>query len=124
MKTVLLDTDFLLDALRWRVDVVEQICQLLDEKITFCVFDSTFRELKGKSGEKLVATYLAQHQVNTLQSDDRAVDDLALEVASNDLGSVFVATQDKLLKEKLKKRGIPILTIRQKRRVIQCYNVL
>ena len=109
MKTIVLDTDFVLEAAKNKVDIKAELDKITDFNYEICVLDKTLEELSGKRGEKLALGLIAGFRViNTAR--DRSVDELVL-----GLGDVVVATQDRELKEKLKKRNIAIITIRQKK---------
>ena len=109
MKRVVLDTDFILEALKNRIDVKVELARIIDYNYEICVLDRTIDELKGKKGEKLALTFIESFKVIGT-TRDRSVDELLL-----DLDDIVVATQDKELKEKLKNRNIAIITIRQKK---------
>ena len=107
MAKIILDTDFILTALKYKIDIIEQIRNLnLNQNI--CIIDKTLDELKGKKLEKLAKKFIKKISIIKTKKD-RIVDDLILEQRG-----VIVATQDRALKEKLKKAKIPIITIRQK----------
>ena len=118
MKRVVLDTDFILEALKNRIDVKVELARIIDYNYEICVLDRTIDELKGKKGEKLALTFIESFKVIGT-TRDRSVDELLL-----DLDDIVVATQDKELKEKLKNRNIAIITIRQKKFLRFVWNVL
>ena len=67
----------------------------------------TLEELKGKPNEKLAIAYAKRFKI--LKTDkDKPVDDLLLNYQN-----YVIATQDRALKEKLKKGGFSVITIRQ-----------
>ena len=116
MKTIILDTCFILTALKYKIDIVSEIKNLLDENFQLKIIDKTIKELKGKKLENLAKTFLQKNQISKiLTTQQKNVDSLIL---SNLKKSTIVATQDKNLKEKLKKRKMPTITIRQKRYLI------
>src|SRR3989344_4022932 len=109
MKRIVLDTDFILEALKNRIDVKVELARIMDYNYEICVLDRTLDELKGKKGEKLARTFIDGLKV-IVTTRDNIVDELLLA-----LEDVIVATQDKKLKEKLKNRDIAEITIRQKK---------
>jgi rRNA-processing protein FCF1 len=112
MKTVILDTSFLLTALQNKIDIKEELTRILDHSFQLAIIDKTKDELKGKKLENLAITFLKVFKVKTIPTTkDKNVDNHILEQPKD----TIVATQDKKLKEKLKKRRMPIITIRQKR---------
>ena len=108
---IILDTDFILTALKYKIDIISQIKNLnLNYKIY--IIDQTLNELKNKPLEKLAKQFIKK--INIIKTKrNKIVDDLILEQKN-----IIVATQDKALKEKLKKHKIPIITIRQKKYLI------
>ena len=111
MKTVILDTDFLLVSLRWKIYVEDELDRLLDSQHRVCILDRTLDELKGKKDEALAIGFI-KRLIILPTPRDKSVDELLL--AYDPIVDLYVATQDKELKEKLKKRNIPLITIRNK----------
>ena len=109
MKQVILDTDFLLQSLRLKIDLDGELGRILESSFQICILDKTLEELEGKKDEQLAKSYVERLEVIATKKD-KAVDELLLEQK----GNFLVATQDKELKEKLKKRNIPLITIRNK----------
>lgn len=118
MKRILLDTDFILMCVRWKVDLFSEFSRVLDFNFEVCIFDKTLEELKGKEDEKLALNMVKDFEVISTKSR-KTVDELLLDYGRG--GGVIVATQDKVLKEKLKNSRIPIITIR-KRSHLELYN--
>lgn len=115
MKKIILDTDFLLIALKHHVDIFDGLTNICDFGFEVFVVDRTFDELKGKQMEKLAVSFI-ENKLNVIYSSSehkgKTVDEILLNLPFDD---IIVCTQDKDLKEKLKKRKIPIITIRQKK---------
>ena len=109
MKRVVLDTDFILEALKNRIDVKVELARIMDYNYEICVLDRTLDELKGKKGEKLARTFIEGLKI-IVTTRDNIVDELLF-----GLEDIIVATQDRGLKEKLKNRDIAVITIRQKK---------
>ena len=118
MKRIVLDTDFILEALKNRIDVKVELARIMDYNYEICVLDRTLDELKGKKGEKLARTFIESLKIIETSRDKR-VDELLF-----GLNDIIVATQDRELKEKLKNRDIAIITIRQKKFLRFVWNVL
>ena len=118
MKRIVLDTDFILEALKNRIDVKVELARIMDYNYEICVLDRTLDELKGKKGEKLARTFIESLKIIET-SRDKSVDELLF-----GLNDIIVATQDRELKEKLKNRDIAIITIRQKKFLRFVWNVL
>ena len=109
MKRIVLDTDFILYAIKNRIDIKAELEKICDFSFEICVLDRTFDELEGKPNYELAKALIKDFKVIET-SKDRPVDDLVLE-----LENIIVATQDRKLKEKLKKRDIGVITTRQRK---------
>lgn len=109
---IILDTDFILTGLKYKIDILEQLRKALNFNYKVCILDQTINELKGKPLEKLALKFIQKLEIIKTKQDKK-VDDLMLEQKD-----AIVATQDKGLKEKLKKAKIPIITIRQRKYLI------
>lgn len=111
MIKVVLDTDFLLKSLEYKIRIFKELSRILDFQFTVSILDKTLDELKGKKFEKLALKFIKSNNIHIIETKkDKKVDDLLLEIPN-----ITVATQDKELKEKLKKGKISVITIRQKR---------
>lgn len=116
MQKIFLDTDFLLQCVRWKIDLFSELERLFaDSKIQICVFDRTLDELRGKKDSSLALAFTQKMQIINTHST-APVDDLLLEHGKEE--KTAVATQDKALKEKLKKAGITVITIRKQRYLV------
>jgi rRNA-processing protein FCF1 len=106
MKTIL-DTDFLVNVIKYRIDI--------EEIKSPCIIDKTIDELEkvnnlnAKAAIKLIK--LKKFKIIKTKKD-KIVDDLILEKATKE---DIVATQDKKLKKRLKEKQIKVITVRQKK---------
>jgi len=114
MKTIILDTDFILTSVKFKIDIEEQLKQLCDFNFKISYLDKTIDELKNKPNEKLAKTIISNFNI-IKTTRNKPVDDLILNISDN---NTIVATQDKELKEKLKKGKIAVITIRQKKYLV------
>ncbi len=115
-KTVILDTDFILGAVKNNIEMDTEIKSIVPYKCELCVFDLTFDELRGKPLAEAALKYIKNYMV--IKTNQKIpVDDAILELIGKKK-DIIVATQDKKLKEKLKKRKIPIITIRQQKYLV------
>ena len=110
MKNVILDTDFLIHSLKFRISIKEELSRVCDFPFVAGVLDKTLEELQGKPLEKLAKAYIEKELTIFKTSCDKPADDLLL----FQTGAV-IATDDKELKERLKKANFPIISIRQKK---------
>ncbi len=111
---ILLDTSFLLTAIRYKVDIFNKL-----KGHNLIVLDGIKKELenlikrkkRGKLEAKIVLELLKRKKIKIKKAKKKIVDDAI--VAEKNMA---VATQDKELKSRLKERKI--ITIRQKRLLI------
>lgn len=114
MRKIILDTDFLLTSLRFKVDIITEINRICDFNYKIFIIDKTIDELKDKKFGKLAIEIIKRFEVIETKKD-KIADELILELNDNE---IIVATQDKEFKKKLKREKIPIITIRQKKYLI------
>lgn len=107
MLTVILDTNFLLYAARYKIDLQAELSRIINEPFMIAVLDKTFDELNGKKDAELAINLAKKFAV--LHSGNGNVDDI---LAGEE--NAVIATQDKELKARLKQKGLKIVVIRQK----------
>jgi rRNA-processing protein FCF1 len=122
MKTIILDTNFLVDCLGWKVDFFSELERILPYNYKLAVvdksvdeLDSIAKEAKGgdKIGARLAKQVIAKGRISIIKTDRKGyTDTLILRAAGRD---TIIATQDQELKRRLKAKGIPVVVIRQKR---------
>jgi len=118
---VLLDTNFLLDAIRFKVDF--SIFQELEENIEIFISSETLREVKSIANKRtkegrwaLIALRLVESgQIKVTQSLKKEVDEDLIALAKKE--GFMVATNDKDLKEKLKKENVRVICLRNKKKI-------
>ena len=123
MKKILLDTNFLMAVYQFKIDIFEETKNTLMENVEFYIIDKTKNELEkliktsklsDSQAAKFALKILEKKPIKTIKTAENAyVDDLILEQEG-----YIVATVDKELKQKLKKKKIQILTIKQKKYII------
>ena len=127
-KIVLLDTNFLLIPAQFKVDVFAELRRLCDFSYEVAVLAATVDELHGIIGNKAASAkdrnaaklglQLIKAKGVSVISTERKVfkstDKAILDFAVQGRGSVVVATQDRLLREKLKSAGVAVIVMRQK----------
>ena len=113
---IILDSDFLVNSIKYKVDVVSQIKENFPEE-DIAIIDKTLDELKkvNNPNAKAAIHLVKLKEIKILKTKkDKIVDDLILaKVKKGDI----VATQDRDLKRKLKRKDIKTITIRQKKYV-------
>jgi rRNA-processing protein FCF1 len=122
MKTIILDTNFLVDCLSWKVDFFRELERIIPFTYRLMSVDKTLDELdtiitKGKPdvkiGARLANQLIMKKRIGIIITDKKGyTDTLILNAADKD---TIVATQDQDLKRKLKAKGIPVVIIRQKK---------
>jgi len=121
MLRILLDTNFLLDMIRYKVDFSS--FDNLEEKVDLFITSETLREIKSVANRKtkegrlaLMALKLIESQkIKIVQSLRKEVDEDLIELAKKE--GFIVATNDKDLKEKLKKENVRIICLRNKKKI-------
>ncbi|MCX8190847.1 MAG: hypothetical protein N3D78_01495 [Candidatus Aenigmarchaeota archaeon] len=117
---ILLDTNFLLDMIRFKINFEDFYP---DEKIEFFVSSSTINELKSISNKKtkegrlaLVALKMIENEgIKVVDSMKDRVDEDLIELAKNK--NFIVATNDKDLRKKLKINNIKTICLKYKKRI-------
>jgi rRNA-processing protein FCF1 len=115
---VILDTNFLVDLARFKIDL-EEIPTLLQEPVDFIVLSSTIQELKkieknkGKLGSlaKFALEIIKLKQIKVLEEKE-SPDKAFLSIADK---NTIIATNDSKLRKKLKKLGIKTIYLRAKK---------
>jgi rRNA-processing protein FCF1 len=126
---VILDTNFLVIPGDFGVDIFSEIDRLLSEPYELCVLDKTVEELEklvlklGKKKEgfnvKLGLILLKQKNLKTLaSSSEEYADNAILAFAAKNPEKTIVATQDKVLKEKLKSIPVRVIHLRQEKYLV------
>lgn len=127
-KIVLLDTNFLLIPAQFRVDIFAELRRLCDFSYELAVLAATVDELDGIAADKeasaknrraakLGLQLLKAKGVNVIKPDRKvfkSTDKAILGFAIQGKGSVVVATQDRLLREKLRSAGVAVVVLREK----------
>lgn len=111
---VILDTDFLVNCMKFKIDIDTELRKILTVKYVICVVDKTIDELEGLDNgySKMALKWLDMKNVEEVSTaKNKVADDLILEL--ND--EVMVATQDKEFKRRLKEKGVKTIIIRQEK---------
>ncbi|MBI4016433.1 MAG: hypothetical protein HY363_01945 [Candidatus Aenigmarchaeota archaeon] len=122
MKTIILDTSFLVACAEFKIDYAQEINRIIQEEFTITIIDKTINELDaliakgGKQAQhaKLAKAILARKNIASIQTSAGShVDKLILENAKQE--SHMVATIDTELKKKLQQKKIGLIMVRQKK---------
>ena len=114
---VVLDTNFMLIPFQFSVDIKAELDRILDFSYRTYTLDGVLKELevlskeKGQSGRAAKASIEMAKDFPTLTANGD-IDDTLLRLASND---TIICTNDRILKEKIKRKGAPVIYLRQKK---------
>ena len=105
MRKLILDTNFLIDLVRFKIEL-EEILKFFEEPLEFFILSSTFKELKeiannkGKSGSmaKLALKIIKLKKIQILEEKE-SPDKAFLSIADK---NTIIATNDSKLRKKLK----------------------
>ncbi len=122
MKTVLVDTNFLIECAKHKVDMHTELTRILDTNFEVAILDRTMEELdtvisRGKiegRAAKLAKIILMAKHVTIIATSGGHTDNLLLEKAD---GNNIVATMDKALKQRLKKKKQDVIIIRGQKKL-------
>ncbi|MFP4567402.1 MAG: PIN domain-containing protein [Candidatus Woesearchaeota archaeon] len=123
---IILDTNFLFIPGDVGIDIFTEMDRLMNESYDLYVMDSTIKELehiilttgKQKQGlnAKLGLILIKQKNLKTINgSSKNYADESILDYAAKNPEKTIIATQDKDLKQQLKKIPVRIITLRQKK---------
>lgn len=121
MKKVILDTNFLMIPLQFRVDIFSELNRICHFNYKLLVYGQTIDELKNvmqkQSGKnKKVAQFALKliklKNIEIIESEQRDVDSLILENLDKD---TIVATQDIMLKKEVLEKGSLVVILRKKK---------
>ncbi|QQG38861.1 MAG: hypothetical protein HYS32_00100 [Candidatus Woesearchaeota archaeon] len=108
MKEVILDTNFLVEIIKNKIDLKQELTRVIDETYQVFILDKTIEEIKKLKNIYKIALELIK-KIRIIETDKSYVDDLLVEFSKK---GYIIATQDKLLKKRLKR---PIIIMKQKK---------
>lgn len=117
MYKIVLDTNFLLSCLEFKIDFISEIERIASFKHEFRIFEGTLKELENKKFGKLAADIIKNKNIKVINSKNSYVDKDILSLN----GDYVVATNDKNL---IKNLNLPIIRIKQKKYLVLEKNVL
>jgi rRNA-processing protein FCF1 len=122
---VILDANFLFLPSQFNVDIFAELSNLLNRRFEPVILSSTVQELQGLAEsvspkiqkQALLAIKLAEkcRYVCVKKSSKESYDDVIVRIAS--VWKSPVATNDRELRMRLRKTGVPVIFLRQKRRL-------
>ena len=117
MKNIILDTNFIIELLKNKIDLKDELLRICNFPFKISVLEKTKKELEniikkqaGKSKDlaKLALIYIKNF--DSIKAEENNVDNALITLSKENI----IATQDKELKEKLNK---PFIVIRQKKKL-------
>ena len=121
MKKIILDTNFLLIPIQFRVDIFSEIDRICNFNYKLLIFGKSIDELKNiikkqsqrhKKAAEFALKLIRLKNIEIIESDEKDVDSLIQENLDKD---TIVATQDIELKKELLKKGASVIILRQKK---------
>ena len=124
-KKIVLDTNFLLIPGQFGVDIFSEIKRIVDFGYQLVIVEKTIEELQklletGKKQDKQASKLaISLLETQNIKRDDshshKNADDSIVDISDAD---TYVATQDRVLRERVKKKGAKIIGLRQKKYLI------
>ncbi len=121
---IIIDTNFLLIPAQFNVDIFSELKRICDFRYEMCIMEGTIAELekiqkdesqKGsdKRAAKMALSLLKKQEYKIIKSGIEHVDDAILDYCEKH--ECAVATQDALLKKRLKEQGSKIIILRSRK---------
>ncbi|MDI6654296.1 MAG: hypothetical protein QME59_00200 [Candidatus Hydrothermarchaeota archaeon] len=108
---VVLDSNFLLLPFQFRIDIFAELDKLLDVRYEVYVTKGVIEELKKIKSRHGKGALSVANKLRVIETEG-SVDEALLKLASKE---VIIATNDKFLKEKIEKKGAPVIYLRQRK---------
>ena len=121
MKRIIIDTNFLMIPLRFRVDIFSEFNSICDFNYKLYAFEQSINELKGiiknqqgkhKKAAEFALKLIKLKNIKIIKSIQEDVDKLIL---SNLTKDTIIATQDIELKKELLQKGASVIILRQRK---------
>ena len=108
MKTIILDTNFLIDCVKYKIDLFTEINRICSFDYKLAVLSSTILELERLKPTSLNLIKKFIEKMEVIRSEGY-VDKILIDLSNKD---IIIATHDQELKRRLKG---PVIIIRQKK---------
>ncbi len=124
MRRIILDTNFLLIPMQFKVDIFSEIHRICDFQYKLCVFDQTIEELraimqkqkgKSKKAAQFALKLIRLKGIEVIKSEKSDVDYLIL---NNIDDNTVVATQDASLRKESVKKEASVIYLRNKKYLV------
>ena len=121
MKKIILDTNFLMIPLQFRVDIFSELNRICHFNYRLLIYGQTVEELKNvmqkqkglhKKAAQFALKLIKLKNIEIIESGQKDVDSLILENLDKD---TVVATQDIMLKKEILEKGSSVVILRKKK---------
>ena len=115
---MILDTNFLISTNRFKIDVISELTGnelFVTEPVLEELKKISKKNGKDSKAAKMSLELVKEKGLKTLESKEKEADKSLLEYGKK---GYSVATQDRILRNKLKRAGVKIIFIRQKKYVV------
>jgi rRNA-processing protein FCF1 len=115
---VILDTNFLVDCMRFKVDLNSELAGnelFVLDSVIFEIEKIVDRRTSESSLAKLALEFINKNNIRQLKSEEKSVDDSLISYSKQ---GYVIATHDRELKSKLKSVGAKLIYVRQKRYLV------
>lgn len=121
MKKIMLDTNFLMIPLQFKVDIFSEFERICNFNYKLCIYRNSVNELndiikkqtqKHKKAAEFALKLIKLKNIEIIDSNEGYVDSLILENLDKD---AIVATQDTNLRKEILKKNVPVIILRQKK---------
>lgn len=117
MKRIFLDTSFLIDIVRYKIDI-KSLDEILEEKYELFTITQVIKELekiassrkKESKYAKLALKLIDLHKIKILKFSEKSADKVLIS-----LSNAIIATNDKKLRKRLKDKKIKTIYLRAKK---------
>lgn len=114
MFIIVLDTNIILDSIKFKIDLSAELNRICSFPYKIAVLDKTLKELENKKNSRLALRLIDKKNIEIIKTQEGYVDDILFSL--ND--KYIIATNDQELKRRLRKENKKIITIRQKKYLI------
>jgi len=115
MKTIILDTSFIIDLIKFKINL-EEISSIINEPYRLITVDSVIRELEklSKRNKNALAAlrFLKKERIEIVSIEASSADSAILHLANKD---IIVATDDRKLRKELRRKRIQTIYVRGKK---------
>ena len=116
MRRIILDTNFIIDFVKWKIDLIGELKRICDFSFQLFIPDAVMTELnafppRSKEGQAYKVAMLVLKNAIVISTRGGLADDVLVRLASK---MDIVATQDQALKRRLRASGVGVVVIREK----------